>query len=871
MQSSLYRFKEFIHNSYEELSEGELKFANLILNNFEEVEKIGTAAGKRAKYISSIYDKIAWPPATKETAFEDNQNNNIQRLSSIDIQGFRGFVNNETFDLSKKYNFLYGPNGTGKSSFCEALEFSLTGKINEAESKGFKIKPYIKNMYCKSSAVTLKVINPQGDVVDLTEPKSGHEFMFIERNRIEGFARVSSYTASAQQQRLSLLFGLETFNNFCNGFSDSIINYIDLKTPVLDKYKETVLKIAQAQQAISRKEQEQQELNNKKIGLLSGYPMCELASDLIAYLSPDNGLIKEKQDSIYKYNNIKLHNVKPLESLLTELTNIDNDLLNYERTRNDIENSSSKVEFLNLYTAIKTIASSKDTEHDCCPACDTPLHQVKNDPFLKSIKQLVLLKELSEKQSLMLSLRKRIESACNVSNQKLLNHNIQSTIDYDLTDTEQGIVFQNTQTSLKNTKLLVQKKIEELENQNLINKPLVDSVSAMTLELKKLNHDLGVANQLSALFKLHIKDIKDIREQIVVIEKEKSMLENKLQLEEKRLAKNSTFIADYCTFIGKLKKYNLELPSVLSESLSERVLKIYNLINNHPYDHEILKSLSLPRNSSEKINIEFYDGNKDDALRILSEGHLRCLGLSILLAKNIHDGHNLIVFDDVVNAIDDEHRSGVLEAIFSDPDLSQKQLVITTHGEDFLKRLENRIPSKDVKVKLNRYDFKRNLDQRTILISSNDFRQYIVKAQLALMEGKTKDALMESRRSLEGLTNELWKHIGKQRLDSSVSVQLRQPGGSPDLYGIVSGLIKSLKEFEKKPGFFGYVPIKQILMDIQGISQKHNVTWKLLNKGTHEEDRNEEFDEHQAAALLKQLEALESEILDYKKPTPVVS
>ncbi len=27
---------------------------------------------------------------------------------------------------------------------------------------------------------------------------------------------------------------------------------------------------------------------------------------------------------IYKYNNIKLHNVKPLESLLTELKNIDN-------------------------------------------------------------------------------------------------------------------------------------------------------------------------------------------------------------------------------------------------------------------------------------------------------------------------------------------------------------------------------------------------------------------------------------------------------------------------------------------------------------------------------------------------------------------
>ncbi|MGF3860388.1 AAA family ATPase [Salmonella enterica] len=33
---------------------------------------------------------------------------------------------------------IYGPNGTGKSSFCEALEYTLLGNVAEAESKRFR-------------------------------------------------------------------------------------------------------------------------------------------------------------------------------------------------------------------------------------------------------------------------------------------------------------------------------------------------------------------------------------------------------------------------------------------------------------------------------------------------------------------------------------------------------------------------------------------------------------------------------------------------------------------------------------------------------------------------------------------------------------
>ena len=47
---------------------------------------------------------------------------------------------------------------------------------------------------------------------------------------------------------------------------------------------------------------------------------------------------------------------------------------------------------------------------------------------------------------------------------------------------------------------------------------------------------------------------------------------------------------------------------------------------------------------------DFIPGVRVDALRILSEGHIRCLGLAILLAKAKSIQSPLVVFDDAINA-----------------------------------------------------------------------------------------------------------------------------------------------------------------------------------------------------------------------------
>ncbi len=51
------------------------------------------------------------------------------RLSSVTIENFRAYRKRQTFDLGSAVTVLYGPNGFGKTSFFDAIDFGVTGGI----------------------------------------------------------------------------------------------------------------------------------------------------------------------------------------------------------------------------------------------------------------------------------------------------------------------------------------------------------------------------------------------------------------------------------------------------------------------------------------------------------------------------------------------------------------------------------------------------------------------------------------------------------------------------------------------------------------------------------------------------------------------
>lgn len=214
------------------------------------------------------------------------------------------------------------------------------------------------------------------------------------------------------------------------------------------------------------------------------------------------------------------------------------------------------------------------------------------------------------------------------------------------------------------------------------------------------------------------------------------------------------------------------------------------------------------------------------------------MGLAILLSKIVRDNLPFLIFDDVVNSIDDEHRSGIVDLILGDEEIKKRQLIITTHGEDFVKRLENAIPKADYKTTVCRIDFLIPVDSKRIFVKLDSPRHYLVVAEQSLQEGKVRDCLSYIRKSFEELLNRLWKRIGSKGHSAQIQVGLRSPGGSPDLMTVANGLHGFLSKKEVNI-YQGVIPSLNQMISRE---KTHAVEWNYLNKGVHEEGRDEEFD-----------------------------
>ena len=108
------------------------KIANIVSAHFDELLPLTTHQGQRIRKVvelcQSHWDRTATniPQLVEE---EVTPAMPLSRLKTLAVGPFRGFARQEVFDLNSRLVLIYGPNGTGKSSFCEALEFTLLGNV----------------------------------------------------------------------------------------------------------------------------------------------------------------------------------------------------------------------------------------------------------------------------------------------------------------------------------------------------------------------------------------------------------------------------------------------------------------------------------------------------------------------------------------------------------------------------------------------------------------------------------------------------------------------------------------------------------------------------------------------------------------------
>ncbi|WP_265432592.1 AAA family ATPase [Aeromonas salmonicida] len=858
MSKSLVEFKHFLAKSAPTLSEHEKKLANLILGRFNEIAVVGAAGGRRGKVLAKLIvdEGESASPALDIAADEANANESeILRLTKVEVEHFRGFSEKHTFEFKTPYTFVFGPNGTGKSSLCEALEFGLLASIHEADSKRIPVTDYIRNATSRKSAKPVlfgdtgkeKGIQVQADA-------RSFEFCFIEKNRIDGFARVAANTPAAQQARLAALFGLEEFNSFATQFNENLDSYLDLTGKKGKDLADRAKGIAGHKALLEGLPEKTKAAETRGAALLTKYPGCKDIEEIKTILTgPEGNGGKQKANNteIGHLQNLKTAADPGTDSILADADGLLRLIKEKAESEEFLKQYKEQLSLRDLYGAIMR---NRERFENKCPACASDLYRdgqlaVPLDPYINAEEKLKQFDAALRVEGRI----NEVQEALNLGWRDLLSKIAKlpafaaaigfvsatevSSFSTEASDAKSAIgieIFLGTVPAKRDL-------LQALKDATTTHNAKVEQSKAAVKKLEDdnlvISKDLEEIVAISTLVAANSKSETEATQAIEKFNQENEELIREVEAEKPVIARNLHYSLAYASLRKKLLAYNAELPLALAADLNEKTLKFYNEVNKNDHPSDRLKSLKLPTAAGERIAIEFENGDKCDALQVLSEGHIRCLGLAILLAKITRDRLPFLIFDDVVNSIDDEHRGAIIDLILNPEEVGKRQLIVTTHGEDFVKRLENAVPMKKYKDTVTRIDFLVPFAAKKIAVKLDSPRHYLTVATRSYEEGRIRDSLSYIRKAFEEELNRLWKKIASKKLSAQISVGMRGPG-DPDLMSLATGLYQFLNRKDVTVFQEAVLHLDEML----GYSEKHKVEWSHLNKGTHEGDRAEEFD-----------------------------
>lgn len=846
------------------------KVANLIAAHLDEIIPLSTHQGQRIRRIVALAQE-SWEAISSDIQqLPENQEEQVaefRQLKRMKVGPFRGFSRQEEFDLNNRLVLIYGPNGTGKSSFCEALEYGLLGNVMQAESNRFRDQnEYLKNAYINQfSPPVLYGDDSQGNEIAVIPNEAVYRFCFVEKNRIDSFSRIAAQAPAKQTELISTLFGLESFTDFVRNFSSEIgSQYIDVIGKQSSLLTQKRQGLTGAQEQIQSNTDGLQTIAAEELKLANQYKEGATFSQMVLELNGDNetpGVIKlletDLQQAIAAKNNLTS---MALQTLGNSIATTIHELYGKQQ---ELASASQQVSFKKLYEAVSQVQASKPS---ACPACETPLNEVTVNPYTHADQELKKLQQLAAIQQDAKQLEQEIRQALfrlsQISN-TCLNHFPHSNPlkQYQVPNDAQPetrwwesllIRLPDGFTPWEHLASQVQqleqsdKDIDKATQQRNKKQAELDKLREYSRQITILQTQRQTANKAIAFAQLLINNFQNENAQLIAdVEAEKALI-----------AKNLTITSAYATFVRKLNDYSNNLPAHLVADLGEGVVALYNAFNRNDSHSELLANVALPLAQNQRLKIAFRN-NPDqlyDALHVLSEGHIRCLGLSILLAKNLKENAPVLIFDDPVNAIDDDHRESIRRTLFEDQYFSDKQILLTCHGEEFFKDIQNLLPARTAS-QAKSFSFLPRLGEQHIRVNFNCApRNYILAAREHINKNEVREALAKSRQALEVLTKDkVWRYVSRYG-DGNLSLKLRSVSASIELRNLTEQLKSKInkQDFSAPSKEAVFEPI-EVLLGLNGDSRE----WRYLNKGTHEESDRAEFDRHTVDSIVSALEKLD--------------
>ncbi|WP_447903434.1 AAA family ATPase [Pseudomonas serbica] len=625
-------------------------------------------------------------------------------LDYLRVKNFRGFGEFGADDkgtfirFSKLKNIFYAPNGGGKSSLCEAIEICTTGDIKEAARRKTKVKPYIARGETKPQLALL------GTNKLKIAPSISWSSCFIDRNRLQEFSLLGSKdTGSGESDVLATLFGLEELQEVISRFVRP--ESFTLKAFMRADQAEALTNLERA-----RTELGQQRRKHRADLQVAISETCQLLG-----LRPDQDFeIRPKVQRLRKTIDMHIRGAERLRAAKAPVVIPVKRVARTSAIAKRLLNRRTQIETLFLqrasdvnYRAVfEALEAMEQQSEQTCPACLTPFDRVTVNPFERARDQIKALGALEAlKQSKLRNDAQVVLWASRIAT------GISSVKGNTYADVPCPLAMDALEAVLEEFHTATDRSTVAASVLNAFIALCADSTAQIEAYLRaceRKRREVDQAEVQAARLNELIEHLKKVDESLKRQFDIKTRAETEFKTANIRMlalmgqrtvllndsVDNSHFNqllkdleVEYRTLYGDLLDYKLELEKARITGIEAKAAEYYRAINNHDDDHEQIETLAFEKlTDSYRIKITNVDGSLLDAFAVLSEGHLRALGLSILLAMAEKNNFPLIVFDDVVNAIDTDHRSNIIDLFFNDTYLRRIQMVVTTHDRLFWER-----------------------------------------------------------------------------------------------------------------------------------------------------------------------------------------
>lgn len=624
----------------------------------------------------------------------------MPRIRRLDVQGFRGIRQRNSLLFDGKSILLFGENGTGKSSFVDAIEKLLTGKVSMLDGRGLGLSsdrqgPHILDgqyptqvaiVFDDKLSTTLELSTVTGKLPAsaLAYVEAGSQNLFILRRQ-----QLLNFIESQPKERYDLLRPFLP------------LGHIEEVEKTLEAAAEmSGVEMQTSAQEVARIARDIRRLLEIPVSQpLSLAHITEIANRRLTKISlPNIGSLEELptakkgiSKALSSFGDLtfqsSLNNaVQSLEELLESLAQIEIEpfLKSVERLR-EREAKEARV----FYEAVleQGLRWISDERRTTCPLCEQPIvpKQLESrvNERLSSFREILASRRevagrLVNLQSSVKSAveavtraKRRVETLADEGRRKNIQSALEAT-DRALTSLSKGLDRELKHLEVDSLRMLAAMVHERSS-----------FVESLKLHLAQMRSTLSSLPSASAA--LELLDLNERFDRL-------GELLPKLQ-EAQALAKQAEDRANVARRVfEKIQTARKEeVQAVLSE-LSQDIESMYTRL--HPGESHGGVQLAVREAVPESVNLRssFYGRDDEDPRAYYSDAHLDTLGLSIFLAlrkwyRRQRPEFDLMILDDVLTSVDSAHSVRLAELLLKE--FQEYQILLTTHDRIWFEHLRD--------------------------------------------------------------------------------------------------------------------------------------------------------------------------------------